>query len=342
MDKRCVYIAADAHPGFSKIAFLSHNGALISCKDYPTSAPELINAINSVKGYKKMVVEESQVADWFKRTLEPYVDEMIVADPKKNAWIAKAEHMDDKIAALRLAELLRGGYIKHVYHPDSRRQQFKELVLHYHDITRQVTRFKNKLKGRFICRAVTVKGQYIYSDEHFSDYCRRLEDPCLRLQAHNYFTMIKHLEKLKAVTLKRIRSLYRYYPEIRQLSCIPGIGQVRAFTISAFIDTPHRFSNKRKLWAYCGLSKAEKRSNGTVYFSKSSTQGNRLLKCVFLQAAIDAASSKKDCRFKRTAERLEANNVSSKNIRRTVARQIASTVLALWKSGQPYIAVEAS
>lgn len=342
MEKRCTYIAVDAHPGFSKIAFLSHNGAVISCKDYPTSAPELIDAVNSVKGYKKMVVEESQIADWFKRNLEPYVDEMIIADPKKNNWIAKAEHMNDKIAAIRLAHLLRGGYIHPVYHPDSQRQQFKELVLHYHDITRQITRFKNKLKSRFISHGINVDGNHVYHNIYFNDYCRKLNDSTHRLEAHNYFTMVKHLEKIKAVTLKKIRLFYPRYPEIRQLSELPGIGQIRAFTISALVDTPYRFPNKRKLWAYCCLSKAEKYSNGTLYKHKSSTQGNRFLKYIFLQAAMDAIGSKKDSRFKRTAERLTANNVSTKNIRRTVARQIVSTVLALWKSQQPYVALKAS
>ena len=337
MKKQCYHLAIDAHSGFSEIAILAPNGAVVSCKSYPTSAPELIEAVNSIKGHKKMVVEESQIADWTKRTLLPYVDEFLIADPKKNAWISKAQQMNDKIAAIRLAKLLKGNYICPVYHPDSQRQQFKELVIHYHDITKQTTRFKNKLKSKFIARAISVKGQFVYSQEHFPRYLQKLNClPITQFQAKNYSTLIKELQKLRAQTLKNIRSFYKLYPEIRQLSKIPGIGQIRAFTISAFIDTPHRFSNKRKLWSYCCLAKAEKISNGKIYASYSSTQGNRLLKYIFLQAAMDAIKSKTDSAFKRTAERLEKNNVSTKNIRRSIARQIASVVLKIWKTGEAY------
>ncbi|MFH1777437.1 MAG: hypothetical protein ABH952_07775 [Candidatus Omnitrophota bacterium] len=50
--------------------------------------------------------------------------------------------------------------------------------------------------------------------------------------------MAKQFESLQARILKQIRRFYKYYPEIRQFSAMPGIGQVRAFTISAIIDAP--------------------------------------------------------------------------------------------------------
>lgn len=337
MEKEYSYMAVDAHSNFSQVAVLASNGELSFCKNYPTSAPELIEAVNSVKGHKKMVVEESQIADWIKRTLYPYVDELIIADPKKNAWIAKAQHMNDKIAAIRLARLLKGGYISSVYHSDSQRQQFKELIIHYHDITTQITRFKNKLKSEFIAKAIPVKGDSVYSKIYFPNYLEKLNAfPISKFQVENYFATILTFKKLQAQILKKIRPFYKLYPEIRQLSKIPGIGQIRAFTISAFIDTPHRFSNKRKLWSYCCLSKTEKTSNGKIYCSHSGTQGNKLLKYIFLQAAMDAIRSKENSVFKKTAERLSENNVSKKNIRRSVARQIASVVLTIWKTGEAY------
>ena len=34
---------------------------------------------------------------------------------------------------------------------------------------------------------------------------------------------------------------------------IPGIGLIHAATISAIIETPHRFANKKKVWMYAGI-----------------------------------------------------------------------------------------
>jgi len=73
-----------------------------------------------------------------------------------------------------------------------------------------------------------------------------------------------------------------------------------------------------------------------MYRSGSSSEGNRLLKWIFLQAAQQALRSKELSRFKQTAERLTKIGVTKKNIKRTVGRQIASTIFKIWKSGESY------
>lgn len=330
-------LGVDAHSDMCQLAAMTQDSVVLSCKSYPTSAVELIEAVADIKGHKKMVVEESQMADWVKRTLEPYVDECIIADPKTNAWIAKSKEMNDKIAATRLAKLLIGGYIHPVYHPDSKRQQFKELVLHYHDVTRQVTRFKNKLKGEFIAKAIDIKGTTIYNPQTFPKYLKHLQDyPHSKYQAKDYFDIIQILEESKDRVFRKISSSGKLYPEIKQISKIPAIGPVSAFTISAIVDTPHRFSGKKKFWSYCCLAKSQKSSNGKIYGSGSNNQGNHLLKHVFIQAAKTITSSNEDTRFKRTADHLLAQGVSVKNVRRTIARQLASVVLTIWRTGKPY------
>lgn len=123
MNKLPSYLALNAHPGDSQFAVLSPKGQIISCRNYPTTALALIETVCAVRGSKIVVVEESQIADWINRTLTPFVDKLIVADPKENAWIAKSKHIDDKVAACRLAKLLWGGYIKPVHHGDFQRQQ---------------------------------------------------------------------------------------------------------------------------------------------------------------------------------------------------------------------------
>lgn len=341
MNKLTSYLALDAHPGDSQFAVLSPKGQIISCKNYPTAAPALIEAVCSVRGSKILVVEESQIADWLNRTLTPFVDKLIVADPKENAWIAKSKHIDDKVAACRLAKLLWGGYIKAVHHGDFQRQQFKELVLHYHDLTSQITRFKNKLKAEFIAQAIPVKGPSVYDPVLFKNHLRKLsKSPIVQEQAKNYSAILNHIVELRLSVLKKIRSFFRSYPEINRLRAIPGIGQISAFTISAIIDTPYRFANKRQFWSYIGLAKSQKISHGKIYHSASSSHGNRLLKWIFLQAAMTALRSQGPSRFQETADRLFKNGVTVKNIRRTVARQIASIIFTIWKSGESYRHVE--
>lgn len=56
--------------------------------------------------------------------------------------------------------------------------------------------------------------------------------------------------------------LGKRYPEIVQFKRMPGIGVVGSHVFSAFLQTPHRFANKRKLWQYCRLGIRQRSSAG--------------------------------------------------------------------------------
>jgi transposase len=44
------------------------------------------------------------------------------------------------------------------------------------------------------------------------------------------------------------------FPEVRLLQTAPGVGIITACRFVAYIQTPARFSNKRKLWRYARLA----------------------------------------------------------------------------------------
>jgi len=337
MKNKSFILALDAHNGQSQLAAMDETGHLLSCRFYPTTAPDLIDAVSQFRGPSRLVVEESHIADWIKRTLDPYVDELVVADPKINAWIAKGDTINDAIAAVRLAKLFRGGYINPVHHSDSKRQQFKELVLHYHDLSRQIVRFKNKLKSEFNAKAVPVQGRRVYSRDGYCEAVAKLkpfaEAP---FQTDQYFDIVQKLVNCRLSTLRQIRKYYQFYPEINQMRQLSGVNQITAFSLSALIDTPHRFANKRKLWAYTGLSQSEKVSNNKVYRAGATKGGNRLLKYLLLQAAMRIIRCNKETVFKATARRLEQQGLSPKNVRRSIARKITSVIYSTWKSGKTY------
>jgi transposase len=51
----------------------------------------------------------------------------------------------------------------------------------------------------------------------------------------------------------------KQFPEIALFQQVPGVGVIGACRFSGYIQTPHRFSSKRKLWRYCrlGISQPE-------------------------------------------------------------------------------------
>jgi transposase len=58
--------------------------------------------------------------------LKPQVTNLVVCDPRKNALL-KEGNKSDKIDARKLADLLRGGFLRPVYHRENGLRTLKEL-----------------------------------------------------------------------------------------------------------------------------------------------------------------------------------------------------------------------
>jgi transposase len=331
-------IGLDAHSASFTLAVVNEAGKVTRCLSRPTSAENLIAAVGQVPGPKELVVEESAVAQWVKDTLEPYVDKLVVCDPRRNRWIAKDDFNDDRTSAIKLAQLQRGGYLKEVAHLEGEPAQLRRAFCHYADLNEQLVRFKNKLKATYRQALVPALGEGIYTERRRTEWLARLEEaPALHRQAGQLFVLIDTIEAMKEDCLKALTAQARKDPGYRLLLTIPGVGAVLACGYIALIATPHRFSRKNKLWRYAGLGNALHISDDTVYQDRPSKSGNKLLKWVTTQHFMGAVErAQADNVFKRRHERLLREGHSTSVARRQVCRSLLSVVRAVWMKGEAY------
>ncbi len=227
--------------------------------------------MSEVRGPKVVVVEESHMAAWVKRVLEPYVDKLVICDPQRNAWIAKDEFNNDTSSAIKLAKLQLDGYIKEIVHPEEEGAKLRSLFLHYYDLNQQLTRFKNKLKAVFRSEAIATGGKKIYAEEGRKNWLSlRKGQTHLQHTAGPRFELIDKLEELKEATYKEMVELAKKHKAFELIDGMPGAGPVIACGYIAMIDTPHRFSRKNKLWKYASLGNRYHDSDGEVYLSGAS------------------------------------------------------------------------
>jgi len=331
-------IGLDAHSASCTMAVVNEAGKVVKCVSRPTSARELIEMVGAVKGPKELVVEESPVAQWVKDTLEPYVDRLVVCDPRRNAWIAKDDYNDDKTSAVKLAQLLRGGYIQEVVHLDGSQAQLRRAFCHYADLNEQLTRFKNKLKAIYRQVGMSPKGDAIYEEGGHGEWLDRLQEhPASKSQAGQLFELIDTLGKMKQDSLKAMLVVARQDKGHGLLLTIPGIGPVLACGYVALIGTPHRFSRKNKLWRYASLGNTLHTSDDVVYQDRPSKSGNRLLKWVVTQHFMGAVErARRENVFTRRYARCIESGLSRQVARRHVCRSLLSVVRAVWMKGEAY------
>jgi transposase len=331
------YIGVDCHISSLDFAVVNERGTTTRKEKVTTGVKELIRFVKSVPKPRKIFIEEGTLASWALETCTAYGEELIITNPKRNRWIGRAEQKNDTIDATKLAQLARGGYIKEIHHPLGKRRRFRELVLSYHDTVKSQTRIKNKLKAKFRQNGIRCTGETVYLPKHREGWRKKLpKDKIVHVIVEGLWRQLDHIEEVKEELLRSIGIQGRHYKEIKQFKKVPGIGPVHAATISAILETPHRFANKKKVWMYAGLALAERESGGKVYTKGLTRNYNRLLKDAVKQAT-EAAIIAKDNQFRRQYLRLTLEQgIPSNRAKLTVARSILATLYGMWRNGQEY------
>jgi len=331
------YIGCDSHISSLDCAVVNERGQETKKQRMNTGVKELMEFVKSIPKPRTIIIEEGTLAGWLLEVCTAYGEKLIITDPKRNRWIGRAGQKNDTIDATKLAHLARGGYIKEIHHPIGHRRRFRELVLAYHDTVKSQTRIKNKLKAKFRQNGIQCSGETVYSARYREEWKKKLpQDKLVQVMVEGLWKQLDQVQEVQEELLNHIRKQSRQYPETKRFKHIPGIGTVHAATISAIVETPHRFAHKKKLWMYAGLGLAEKASGEKVYSRSLTRTYNRLLKNALKQAA-EAAIIAKDNQFRRQYLRLTIEKgIPSHRAKLTVARSMLATVYAIWKCGEDY------
>jgi len=331
------FIALDTHCTTTDLAAVTATGKTVKKLRCPTKIPDLIDAVTSLSGKRRLTFEEGPLADWLMRKLRPHVDELIVCDPRRNALIAKESDKDDAIDALKLVQLFRGGFVKPVHHPETfERAVFKRHVGLYHGLVRDRVRSANHIIAQFRHQGIMLH------ESQFADQAKRpallQKLPTSKLLRFDF----KHLwsvydaavECETAIRNELIRQARRIEP-IRRFIDLPGVFWIRAATFYACIDTPWRFPGKSSLWKYMGIGIERRQSGQGRERLRIVPQCNHPLKAMILGAATTAIACGNNP-FAAQYERWSSGGMSPPNARRNVARSMASTLWGMWKNSTAY------
>ena len=142
------HIGLDVHKDAIVIAVLNNAGKLVMESIIETKASTLLQFIQGLRGDLYVTFEEGTWAAWLYDVLKPQVTKIVVCNPRKNALL-KEGSKSDKIDARKLAELLRGGLLRPVYHGENGIRTLKELSRSYLTISKDLARLMNRLKALY-------------------------------------------------------------------------------------------------------------------------------------------------------------------------------------------------
>jgi transposase len=142
-DSRCMFVGLDVHKKYTQVAIVDDQGIVREQKRIENN-PKLIEEFSDQLSDSCMVLESSSTWYWLYQILSRK-HKVVLSNPAKTKAIACAKLKTDKVDALMLANLLRGGYIAESYVPSRRIMGLRELVRYRANLVRLRGSVKNRI-----------------------------------------------------------------------------------------------------------------------------------------------------------------------------------------------------
>jgi transposase len=320
LDRYDHFIALDWSIKTMAVARLTKKTKSPKIIESPSDVVVLQEYLKNLNGKKILTIEETTSTHWLYVELYDYVDRIVICDPFKNRLLTDGPK-NDKIDASKLCELLKGGFVREVYHTTERSYRYRKLERAYTQVVRAGVCLYNQKSS--VYRSLGKS----YRDEE------DIDDP----------TALFILDHINA-DIKRYKEKKKMYEQIFEQECttnkvlknlcqLPGLGPIIAFRIYSIVVDVRRFPRAGKYLAYCGLVKHTKES-GSVYYGKRKARYNRALKDAYKTAAIVAIQNQNPMR--EYYDYLRENGVAEHNARQAVARYLARVSFGMMKNETPY------
>lgn len=332
------YIAIDLHSKNSVLGHMDQTGKYLNQYAIKTSPSQLISKVVAIDaGRKVLTMEQGNMSHWAASILHPYVDELIVCDPRHNRWVSGGNHKNDEIDTYKLCELLRLGSVKALYYDSEmgKRRLFLHQIREFQRLNRTLVAQKRQLRSalhHWGYQWEVTKAMYQKPDQLTA--C--IGDEAFGREAAEKMQLITVLQAGKDQAFERAVENGKDFWEIAQFERLPGIGPVGAHVFSAYIQTPHRFANKRQLLSFCKLGVVHHSSNGRkLRAERLSKAGHGCLKELSHRAwkACVAGDNEVNHFYQQSLKRCGGN---ADKARLNTQRKILKTLWALWKNKQPY------
>jgi len=336
--QQSIFVGLDLGSSQCHQTIINADGMIIRSRAVPTSEQQLRNSFADLQGDVHVHAEASELSDWVRSIINPLVSRFVISHPRSLAWIAKDAVKDDAVDARKLAELLRLNLIHEVYYEErADRRSFKLLVVHHEQLSREQARLKSKIKARLRTLGIIRKDARLFSEAGQIELFDSITDPLIEQMFRQSFAVLNQmlisLTDAKTAMIEFSRSL----PEVRLLQSAPGVGVITACRFVGYVQTPQRFSNKRKLWRYARLGITRRESNGKrLSHPHLDPAGVGSLKDCSRKIFEAARRTKKDNSFKRFYEQSLDTTKNAVHARLSTQRKILACLRAMWLSMQPY------
>ena len=280
-NKTKYFVGIDLHKKFMQVAVMNPDGKVLHNDRIECDRKTVRSALSKIPRDAKYVPESSSVWYGMYRFLTNELGlDVLLSNPLATKRIAESKKKTDRVDAMILADLLRGGYIAGCYVPGEETVRDRQLVRYRAKMVEERTRFKNMVHGILLQEGIRIPGQ-TFSPE-YNRQLRQLGN----WRIDRYLRTIDFLNRDVAECSARIQKAVEGNRRARLLKTMPGIGDITALALASEIDDISRFPDMDRLASYFGLVPSVRNSAGTVHHGGITKAGASLVRQLLTEAAL--------------------------------------------------------
>ena len=338
------YIGLDVHSTSCTAVVISPTGRKVQQTALETSPRVLIEWLRSMRRRSILVMEEGNQSEWLYELLSPFTIETLVVQPTRVTGNKRDDVDAERLA--RLARINEPGRL--VFKKPQLLTALRHAAKTYVDVRRDLTRYRARLKLLLQSRGLHAKAAELLEEGLRAPWILQLPEP-IRPRASLLGVQIDAAKSTYDEARRWMLSEAKAVRAVQHIKSVPGIGDIRAPLIAAAMISPHRFRTKRQLWSYAGLAVVTRSSSdwtrqGDTLVRRRGHQlalglnrnRNPQLKEAFVGAAQQIISRMPSHPLHLSYQQRLDRGMKPTRARLTLARKIASIVLALWKRGEEY------
>jgi hypothetical protein len=161
-----------------------------------TKASSILQFLHGLQGELHVTWEEGTWATWLYDLLQQQVEQVLVCNPRRNALL-KEGSKSDKVDARKLAELLRTGLLRPVYHGENGLRTLRELGRSYQTISKDLTRLMNRLKALYRGWGIPCAGTHVYAPRYREEWLSKIPQTGVRRRAELLYQQLDGLQALR-------------------------------------------------------------------------------------------------------------------------------------------------
>ena len=262
--KKSMFVGMDVHKNYLQVAVLDERGKVLDNSRVDNNLTKVNEFYDSLhpSDDTKVVMESSGM--WYNiyECLSKRHLDILLSNPAKTRAIASVKIKTDKLDAVKLADLLRGGYIAECYIPTRGTMELRELVRHRAALVRMRTKLKNKVHSIMFMNGTSIS--YVGTHTFTKGYIEKLKE-LNDYRINGYLRIIESLNDEINTVSKRILLLAKEDENAKLLMTIPGIGYYSALLIVSEVGDIDRFPDSYHLCSYAGLIPSTRSSGGMTY-----------------------------------------------------------------------------